>query len=146
MELIYLTIFYIYGDNKKRISVVLLFEAIISFAVITFTVFNTDQRRFTFVGAFCIAFCILMYVAPLTVMSSKLSVGVRCSSGSPKNYESQFKEEVDFLSFVEVLEDDFHVESAISRSKGRRIASNGMGRRIASNGMGCRIRFVLQSD
>uniref|UniRef100_A0A7N0U2M5 Bidirectional sugar transporter SWEET n=1 Tax=Kalanchoe fedtschenkoi TaxID=63787 RepID=A0A7N0U2M5_KALFE len=72
LELFYLTLFYIYGDNKqrKKMSAVLAVEAIImaAIAAVTLTVFHTHAKRSTFVGAFCVAFGILMYASPLTVM------------------------------------------------------------------------------
>uniref|UniRef100_A0A7N0UDM1 Bidirectional sugar transporter SWEET n=1 Tax=Kalanchoe fedtschenkoi TaxID=63787 RepID=A0A7N0UDM1_KALFE len=72
LELFYLTLFYIYGDNKKRkkMSTVLAVEAIIMVAIaaVTTTVFHSHAKRSTFVGAFCVAFGILMYASPLTVM------------------------------------------------------------------------------
>ncbi|KAL9680925.1 hypothetical protein QQ045_012706 [Rhodiola kirilowii] len=72
LELFYLALFYIYGDNKKRIkmSIVLLVEVVFLaiIAAITFIVFHTHEKRSTFVGAFCVAFGIVMYASPLTVM------------------------------------------------------------------------------
>uniref|UniRef100_A0A7N0ZY46 Bidirectional sugar transporter SWEET n=1 Tax=Kalanchoe fedtschenkoi TaxID=63787 RepID=A0A7N0ZY46_KALFE len=72
LELFYLTLFYIYGDNKqrKKMSVALAVEAITmaAIAAVTLTVFHTHAKRSTFVGAFCVAFAILMYASPLTVM------------------------------------------------------------------------------
>uniref|UniRef100_A0A7N0U4L9 Uncharacterized protein n=1 Tax=Kalanchoe fedtschenkoi TaxID=63787 RepID=A0A7N0U4L9_KALFE len=50
-------------------SVVLAVEAIIMAAIVavTLTVFHTHAKRSTFVGAFCVAFGIVMYALPLTV-------------------------------------------------------------------------------
>uniref|UniRef100_A0A7N0U313 Uncharacterized protein n=1 Tax=Kalanchoe fedtschenkoi TaxID=63787 RepID=A0A7N0U313_KALFE len=51
-------------------SVALAVKAIImaAIAAVTLTVFHTHAKRSTFVGAFSVAFAILMYASPLTVM------------------------------------------------------------------------------
>ncbi|CAM8981265.1 unnamed protein product [Rhodiola kirilowii] len=51
-------------------SIVLLVEVVFLaiIAAITFSVFHTHEKRSTFVGAFCVAFGIVMYASPLTVM------------------------------------------------------------------------------
>uniref|UniRef100_A0A7N0U445 Uncharacterized protein n=1 Tax=Kalanchoe fedtschenkoi TaxID=63787 RepID=A0A7N0U445_KALFE len=58
------SLFYMYGDNKqrKKMSVVLAVEAIImaAIAAVTLTVFHTHAKRSNFVGAFCVAFAILI--------------------------------------------------------------------------------------
>ncbi|XP_058752121.1 bidirectional sugar transporter SWEET7b-like [Vicia villosa] len=72
-EFVYLTIFYIYANNKgrKKLLLYLLIEAIF-FAVIvliTMLVLHGTTKRSLVVGIICDIFNIMMYVSPLTVMA-----------------------------------------------------------------------------
>ncbi|XVE67947.1 hypothetical protein DITRI_Ditri09bG0028700 [Diplodiscus trichospermus] len=72
MELIYLTIFFIYAPKKGRIKVVgwLCVEVIFLGVVASCTLLlrKTHDQRSTVVGILCVIFVVLMYVSPLTVM------------------------------------------------------------------------------
>ncbi|KAL9669802.1 hypothetical protein QQ045_007351 [Rhodiola kirilowii] len=85
MQLFYLGHFYIFGEYKNMIISILLFYVSIKkikitvvlvliyievIAAITLTEFETNEKRSTFVGAFCIAFGIvtLIYAQPSTVV------------------------------------------------------------------------------
>ncbi|KAL8471393.1 hypothetical protein ACS0TY_028251 [Phlomoides rotata] len=72
MEIVYLTIFFVYTKNKYRMSIVLflLAEAALIGIIATITILcfhNTDTRSM-FVGIICDIFGIIMYASPLTVM------------------------------------------------------------------------------
>ncbi|KAG4137319.1 hypothetical protein ERO13_D07G064900v2 [Gossypium hirsutum] len=72
IEGVFVTIFFIFSNNKKRkrICFYLLIEIIFMVAVvlITLLVFQTTQKRSMFVGILAIVFNIGMYTSPLTVM------------------------------------------------------------------------------
>nr|UJT76396.1 bidirectional sugar transporter SWEET4b [Hemerocallis fulva] len=72
IELIYIAIFVIFSDGKKRLNVFLIFigEVIFTFTfgVLVIELLHTTTRRSTLVGILCVIFCIMMYVAPLSVM------------------------------------------------------------------------------
>ncbi|KAK1432786.1 hypothetical protein QVD17_09686 [Tagetes erecta] len=72
LELIYLTIFLIYGksSHRKKITLFLLGEIVFVGIVagIDLGVFHTHKSRSTFVGAFCVVFGVAMYASPLTIM------------------------------------------------------------------------------
>ncbi|KAK9272418.1 hypothetical protein L1049_002790 [Liquidambar formosana] len=72
LELIYLTIFLMYGDNKKRKKIILWLLGELVFtgamAAITMKAFHTHENRSMFVGILCIIFGVLMYFSPLTIM------------------------------------------------------------------------------
>ncbi|XP_042499267.1 bidirectional sugar transporter SWEET5-like [Macadamia integrifolia] len=77
LELIYILIFLIYGNNKKRIKiVVVLFIEIVFVAaivVITMLVFHTTTRRSLFVGLICVVFNVCMYLSPLLIMKKVIT-------------------------------------------------------------------------
>ncbi|KAJ9677709.1 hypothetical protein PVL29_022598 [Vitis rotundifolia] len=72
IELIYVTIFFVYADSLKRKKIVLwlLFEVIFMaiVAAITMLLFHGTKNRSLFVGLLCVVFNIIMYASPLTVM------------------------------------------------------------------------------
>ncbi|GAB4860692.1 hypothetical protein Ancab_035854 [Ancistrocladus abbreviatus] len=72
IETIYNLIFFIYSSSlqRKKIVLTLLVEFIFFAGVvlITLKVFHDIKPRTIFVGALCVAFNIIMYASPLTVM------------------------------------------------------------------------------
>ncbi|RVW52884.1 Bidirectional sugar transporter SWEET5 [Vitis vinifera] len=70
IELIYVTIFFVYADSLKRIALWLLFEVIFMaiIAAITMLLFHGTKNRSLFVGLLCVVFNVIMYASPLTVM------------------------------------------------------------------------------
>nr|UJT76397.1 bidirectional sugar transporter SWEET4c [Hemerocallis fulva] len=72
IELIYIAVFVTFCDGKKRFNVILIFlgEIIftVTFGVLVIELLHTTTRRSTVVGILCVIFCIMMYVAPLSVM------------------------------------------------------------------------------
>ncbi|KAJ4845379.1 hypothetical protein Tsubulata_037303 [Turnera subulata] len=72
IELIYVTIFFIYSPNKKRsrIAIALVIEIIFMAIVVFVAMFfmHTPKKRAMFVGILCIVFNVIMYTSPLTVM------------------------------------------------------------------------------
>ncbi|XWS37466.1 hypothetical protein CRYUN_Cryun19dG0045400 [Craigia yunnanensis] len=72
IELIYVTIFLIFSQGKKRrkILIYLLIEVIFMAIVIFITLFflHTTERRSMFIGIMAVIFNIGMYASPLTVM------------------------------------------------------------------------------
>ncbi|GAB2289535.1 hypothetical protein Dimus_023845 [Dionaea muscipula] len=73
IETIYISIFFIYSSwpKAKKMILALLVEAIfvVGVVLITLNVFHTTQARTIMVGALCVAFNIIMYTSPLTVMN-----------------------------------------------------------------------------
>ncbi|XP_058733477.1 bidirectional sugar transporter SWEET7b-like [Vicia villosa] len=72
-EFVYLTIFYIYANNKgrKKLLLYLFIEAIFFAAILSgvmLTLHGTTRRSLV-VGIICDVFNIMMYVSPLTVMA-----------------------------------------------------------------------------
>lgn len=74
IEVIYIILYLIYSDKKKRLKVVLaLLVELIFIAVVTILVLSlihTTERRSMAVGIVCILFNIMMYASPLSVMVS----------------------------------------------------------------------------
>ncbi|KAA8530250.1 hypothetical protein F0562_004959 [Nyssa sinensis] len=72
LELIYLSIFFTFTNNMKRLKIILWLCAELVFiciiAVITLLAFHTHERRSMFVGIFCVVFGVFMYASPLTIM------------------------------------------------------------------------------
>ncbi|CBI15051.3 hypothetical protein VitviT2T_026346 [Vitis vinifera] len=72
IELIYVTIFFVYADSlkRKKIALWLLFEVIFMaiIAAITMLLFHGTKNRSLFVGLLCVVFNVIMYASPLTVM------------------------------------------------------------------------------
>ncbi|XVF58094.1 hypothetical protein PTKIN_Ptkin07bG0034900 [Pterospermum kingtungense] len=70
MELIYLTIFFIYAPKKGQVigwlCVEILFLGVV--ASCTLLLAKTHAQRSTIVGILCVIFVVLMYVSPLTIM------------------------------------------------------------------------------
>ncbi|TYH76132.1 hypothetical protein ES332_D04G064900v1 [Gossypium tomentosum] len=72
MELIYLSIFFLYAPNKGRAKVIgwvaleILFLGVV--AACTLTLRKTHAQRSDLVGILCVIFGVLMYASPLTVM------------------------------------------------------------------------------
>ncbi|KAL9264650.1 Bidirectional sugar transporter SWEET5-like protein [Drosera capensis] len=73
IEAVYIAIFFTYSkwSKKRRMIVVLLVEIIffVGVMLITLNVFHTTKARSNLVGALCVAFNVIMYTSPLTVMS-----------------------------------------------------------------------------
>lgn len=74
VETIYVTLFIIYSDRKKRLKVFLgllvelIFIALLTFVTLFF--FHTTKKRSAIVGTICMLFNITMYASPLSVMVS----------------------------------------------------------------------------
>ncbi|KAL5056046.1 hypothetical protein RYX36_036728 [Vicia faba] len=72
-EFVYLTIFYIYANNKgrKKLLLYLFIEAIffVAIVLITMLTLHGTTNRSLVVGIICDIFNIMMYVSPLTVMA-----------------------------------------------------------------------------
>ncbi|KAK8968335.1 Bidirectional sugar transporter SWEET4 [Platanthera guangdongensis] len=72
IELCYVILYLFFSDGPKRSKALLLFisdlaiVAIVSAIVLVF--FHTHERCSLIVGILCVIFCIIMYLAPLTVM------------------------------------------------------------------------------
>ncbi|GLT77354.1 hypothetical protein SLA2020_489500 [Shorea laevis] len=72
LELIYLTIFFMYAEKKGRLKVIgwfiveLVFLGIV--ATCTLLLRKTHEQRSTLVGILCVVFGGLMYASPLTIM------------------------------------------------------------------------------
>ncbi|XP_044484002.1 bidirectional sugar transporter SWEET7-like [Mangifera indica] len=72
IKLLYITLFLIYSDKKKRLKVLLgiLVELIfiVIVAILVLTLPHTTKQRSLVVGIICILFNIMMYASPLSVM------------------------------------------------------------------------------
>ncbi|CAK8575925.1 unnamed protein product [Lathyrus sativus] len=72
-EFVYLTIFYVYANNKgrKKLILYLFIEAIFFAAIVLITMLTLHgtKNRSLVVGIICDIFNIMMYVSPLTVMA-----------------------------------------------------------------------------
>ncbi|KAK9725309.1 hypothetical protein RND81_05G135600 [Saponaria officinalis] len=79
LEIVYVGIFLFFSVGwcltRKKITFGLLFETVFTLAVamITFYVFHTTKKRTIFMGALCVAFNIIMYFSPLTVMKQVIT-------------------------------------------------------------------------
>ncbi|CAN6444496.1 unnamed protein product [Victoria cruziana] len=72
VESIYLTLYLIYATSQQRVKAIMILLGELAFwavvLYITLGVFQTYERRSTFVGTLCIIFCTFMYAAPLSIM------------------------------------------------------------------------------
>ncbi|KAJ7952176.1 Bidirectional sugar transporter SWEET [Quillaja saponaria] len=72
IEVIYVILFLIYSDKKKRLKmlVVVLIEIVLIalLTLLALTTLHSVNKRSTVVGTICILFNIMMYASPLTVM------------------------------------------------------------------------------
>ncbi|KAM7509118.1 hypothetical protein LguiA_019571 [Lonicera macranthoides] len=72
LELTYLIVFLVFGDNKKKKKIVfmVLLELVVFVAIAcaTLILFHGHHRRSMFVGIFCVVFGIILYGSPLTIM------------------------------------------------------------------------------
>ncbi|KAH0450498.1 hypothetical protein IEQ34_021190 [Dendrobium chrysotoxum] len=72
IELCYVALYLFFSSGEKRVKALLLllgdmvFVAIV--LVVILTCFHTHDRRSLIVGILCVIFCIMMYLAPLSVM------------------------------------------------------------------------------
>ncbi|XP_074306193.1 bidirectional sugar transporter SWEET5-like [Silene latifolia] len=79
LQVVYVGIFLLYSTGwcltRKKITFGLIFEAVFTVIVtmITFYVFHTTEKRTMFMGALCVAFNIIMYFSPLTVMKKVIT-------------------------------------------------------------------------
>lgn len=77
VELIYLTIYFVFAPNKGRLKVIgvlcleLAFMAAV--VVVTLTKLHTHASRSNLVGIFCVVFGVLMYASPLTIMKKVIT-------------------------------------------------------------------------
>ncbi|XP_010459386.1 PREDICTED: bidirectional sugar transporter SWEET5-like [Camelina sativa] len=72
MELVYVTIFFIFATSpiRRRITIAMVIEVIFMTVVIFCTLYflHTTKQRSMLIGILCIVFNVVMYAAPLTVM------------------------------------------------------------------------------
>ncbi|CAN1779112.1 Bidirectional sugar transporter SWEET4 [Linum perenne] len=72
IQLVYVGLYLIYSDKKKRVKVlsIVLLEIAFIVALLLLVVFlvHPIKKRSVIVGALCVVFCIMIYVAPLSVM------------------------------------------------------------------------------
>lgn len=78
IELVYLMLFIIYSDKKKRFKVMiimlgeLVFVGVVALLLLTLT--HSIKLRTTIVGSICMVGCFLMYASPLSVMVRSISL------------------------------------------------------------------------
>ncbi|XP_016465418.1 bidirectional sugar transporter SWEET4-like isoform X2 [Nicotiana tabacum] len=79
IEGVYLTLFLLYSDRKKRTKIFLIIVGEIIFlaslAILVLTLVQTHAKRSAIVGSICIAGNILMYASPLAIMAPN-SMGI----------------------------------------------------------------------
>ncbi|XP_010483997.1 PREDICTED: bidirectional sugar transporter SWEET5-like [Camelina sativa] len=72
MELVYVTIFFIFATSpiRRKITIAMVIEVIFMTVVIFCTLYflHTTKQRSMLIGIMCIVFNVIMYAAPLTVM------------------------------------------------------------------------------
>nr|AVF19622.1 SWEETs [Cymbidium hybrid cultivar] len=72
IELSYVILYLVFSGGPKRLKALLLFLGDLAIvgvvAVVVLIFFHTHDRRSLIVGIVCVIFCIIMYLAPLTVM------------------------------------------------------------------------------
>ncbi|XP_020588836.1 bidirectional sugar transporter SWEET4-like [Phalaenopsis equestris] len=72
IELCYVILYLVFSTGPKRTKALLLFLGDMTFVaivvVVVLTCFHTHDRRSLIVGILCVIFCIMMYLAPLSVM------------------------------------------------------------------------------
>lgn len=72
IQLTYIIIFIINANGKQKLKVLLMASAevafVVIFGVLIILFLHTTTKRSTVVGVLCVIFCIMMYVAPLSVM------------------------------------------------------------------------------
>ncbi len=77
IEILYIILFIIYSDKKKRVKVLLIVLVELIFiaglAILVLTLAHTTKKRSIIVGFICICFNIMMYASPLSVMVSLLT-------------------------------------------------------------------------
>ncbi|CAN0840895.1 Bidirectional sugar transporter SWEET4 [Linum grandiflorum] len=72
IQFVYIALFVVYSDKKKRVKVlsILLIEIafVVALLLIVTLLVHSVNKRGTIVGVLCVVFCIMIYVAPLSVM------------------------------------------------------------------------------
>ncbi|XP_028557181.1 bidirectional sugar transporter SWEET4-like [Dendrobium catenatum] len=72
IEICYVILYLVFSNGPKRVKALLLFLGDLAFvavvAIIVLIFFHTHDRRSLIVGILCVIFCIIMYLAPLSVM------------------------------------------------------------------------------
>ncbi|XP_020588838.1 bidirectional sugar transporter SWEET4-like [Phalaenopsis equestris] len=72
IEVCYVILYLVFSTGTKRTKALLLFLGDLTFVaivvVVVLTCFHTHDRRSLIVGILCVIFCIMMYLAPLSVM------------------------------------------------------------------------------
>jgi solute carrier family 50 protein (sugar transporter) len=78
IELLYIILFFIFSDRKKRLRVLLgLLVELIFICVLTtlvLTIAHSHKERSLIVGIICILFNVMMYASPLVVMVSTSTI------------------------------------------------------------------------
>ncbi|CAN0908873.1 Bidirectional sugar transporter SWEET7 [Linum grandiflorum] len=73
IQFVYIALYLVYSDKKKRVKVAAIVLLEIAFVVLLFVlvvvlVHRPIEKRSTVVGVVCVLFCLMIYVAPLSVM------------------------------------------------------------------------------
>ncbi|KAK8953966.1 Bidirectional sugar transporter SWEET4 [Platanthera zijinensis] len=91
IELCYVILYLVFSDGPKRMKALLLFLGDLAIvgtvSAIVLIFFHTHERRSLIVGILCVIFCIIMYLAPLTVMFVTLVSTVQSSVIKTKSVE-----------------------------------------------------------
>ncbi|CAN1779113.1 Bidirectional sugar transporter SWEET7 [Linum perenne] len=94
IQLVYVGLYLIYSDKKKRVKVlsIVLLEIAFIVALLLLVVFlvHPIKKRSVIVGALCVVFCIMIYVAPLSVMIPN-GIGVLLAVGQLILYAAFYK-------------------------------------------------------
>ncbi|PKU63354.1 Bidirectional sugar transporter SWEET4 [Dendrobium catenatum] len=73
IEICYVILYLVFSDGPKRLKALFLFFGDLAFvavvAIIVLIFFHTHDYRSLIVGILCVIFCIIMYLAPLSVMA-----------------------------------------------------------------------------
>ncbi|KAK4420340.1 Bidirectional sugar transporter SWEET7 [Sesamum alatum] len=118
IEILYLSLFLIFSDSRKRLRMVAVVVAeclfLVVLAVLVLSLAHTTKLRSTIVGSICMAGNIFMYAAPLSVM--KLVISTRSVEYMPF-----------FLSLFSFLNGVCWTSYALIRFDPFIVAPNGMG-------------------
>ncbi|KAI3469098.1 hypothetical protein Pfo_025761 [Paulownia fortunei] len=118
IEIVYLSLFLIFSNSKKRLKMVVVLVAecifLAALAVLVLTLAHTTKLRSAIVGSICMAGNIMMYASPLSIM--KLVIATRSVEYMPF-----------FLSLFSFLNGVSWTSYALIRFDPFIVAPNGMG-------------------
>lgn len=112
IEVVYIILFLIYSDKKKRLMVVLVVALEIIFigvlTLLVLTLAHTHTKRSLIVGIVSIAFNIMMYASPLTVMVINQSPLIKILQA---NYHLSHRRIMCYLTSKQILRtnQDMHI-------------------------------------